>query len=73
MKHQNYSKIILGGTSADASADASGDNSEHTLNVSTSVNILQIVEPGLVWWLNRVIRTRFQPIVRLFWSLLSYF
>ena len=41
-------QIILGGTSADASADASGDNFEHTLNISTSVINLQIVKPGLV-------------------------
>ena len=47
--------IILGGTSADASADASGDNFEHTLNISTSVINLQIVKPGLVWWLTRLI------------------
>ena len=37
-------EIILGGTSA----DASGDNFEHTLNISTSVINLQIVKPGLV-------------------------
>ena len=41
-------EIILGGTSADASADASGDHFEHTLNISTSVINLQIVKPGLV-------------------------
>ena len=62
MQHQYYSmkywKIILGGTSADASADASGDNFEHTLNFTTSFIILQIIKPGLVWWLTRLITMR---------------